>query len=141
MWMQWHGTLWFLATRSYLEVISRMSEAIRQKCTELCKNQSWIMPHDNAPSHTSMLVLEFLTQNKTVIKPQPPYSSDLSSCWLIPLPQTEGTDERKESCYVWGGKNKFETGAIGDIKERVSGVFRGLYIWAYLRGITLKGTR
>ena len=41
----------------YLEVMSRLREAIRQKRTELWKNQS----------------------NKTVIMPQPPYSPDLTA--------------------------------------------------------------
>ena len=53
----------------YLEVISRLREAIRQKRAELCKNQSWILQHDNAPAHTSMLVRKFLAKNKTVIMP------------------------------------------------------------------------
>ena len=62
----------------YLAVMHRLSAAIRQKRTELCKNQSWILRHDNAPSHTSMFVREFLAKNKNVIIPQPPYSQDLA---------------------------------------------------------------
>ena len=61
----------------YLEVMHRLREAVRQKRTELWKNQSWIFHHDNAPAHTSMLVREFLAKNKTVFMPQPPYSPDL----------------------------------------------------------------
>ena len=61
----------------YLEVMHRSREAIRQKLTELWKSQSWILHHDNAPAQTSMLVSEFLAKNKTVIMPQPSYSSDL----------------------------------------------------------------
>ena len=49
-----------------------------QKRTELWKNQSWILNHDNAPAHTSVFVSEFLAKNKTVIMPQPPYLSDLA---------------------------------------------------------------
>ena len=44
----------------YLEVMSRLRQAIRQKRTKLWKNQSWIFHHDNAPAHTSTLVREFL---------------------------------------------------------------------------------
>ena len=57
----------------YLEVMRRLREAIRQKRTELWKNQSWILHHDNAPAYTSMLVHERLAKNKTVIVPQPLY--------------------------------------------------------------------
>ena len=33
----------------YLKVMRRLREAIRQKCIELWKTQSWILQHDNAP--------------------------------------------------------------------------------------------
>ena len=62
----------------YLEVMWRLQKAIRRKRTELWKNQSWILHYDNAPVHTSMLVREFLAKNKTVLMPQPPYSTDLA---------------------------------------------------------------
>ena len=56
----------------YVEVMCRLSEVIHQKRTELWKNQSWILPNDNASAHIPMLVHEFLAKNKTVIMPQPP---------------------------------------------------------------------
>ena len=51
----------------------RLREVIRQKRTNLWKNQLWILPYNNAPVHTSMLVRKFLAKNKTVLMPQPPY--------------------------------------------------------------------
>ena len=71
----------------YLKVISRLCKAIRQNHTELWKTQSWIFHHDNAPAHTSMLVLEFLAKNKTVIMPPPPYSPDLSPAHFFLFPK------------------------------------------------------
>ena len=38
----------------------RLGEAIRQKCTELWKNQTWILHYDNGPAHISMLVHKLL---------------------------------------------------------------------------------
>ena len=64
----------------------RLREGMRQKRTELWKIQLWILRHDNAQAHTSMLVCEILAKNKTVIMPQP-------------LTKTEDTDERKAFCY------------------------------------------
>ena len=61
----------------YLEVKSRLLEAISQKRIELWKNRSWILHHDNAPAHTTMFVQEFLAKNKTVIITQPSYSPSL----------------------------------------------------------------
>ena len=110
----------------YLEVMHRLCKAIRQKRTEVWKNQSWILHHGKAPAHTLMLVRESLAKNKTLIMPQPPYSPDFGPRWLFPLPKTEDTDERKAFCCDWEDKRKIETGAVGDTRKRVSEVFRGL---------------
>ena len=59
----------------YLEVMSRLCEAIRQKRTEL----------DFAPRFcTMMLVLEFLAKNKTANMPQGTYSPDLAPLTFSP---------------------------------------------------------
>ncbi|KAG5311085.1 MOS1T transposase, partial [Acromyrmex insinuator] len=41
--------------------------------------------HDNAPSHTSLVVRDHFAKNSTHIIPQPPYSPDLAPCdfWLF----------------------------------------------------------
>ena len=78
-----------------------MREAIPQKPTELWKNQSWILYHDNA-THISMLKRKFLAKNKT-----------------------EETNERKAFCCDCD-KGKIETETVGDTKNCVSELFRGL---------------
>ena len=72
----------------YLEVISRLHEAVRQKHAELWKIQSRILHHDNAPGHIRMLVREYL--DKTEIMPQPPHSLALAytDFFLFPKLQT-----------------------------------------------------
>ena len=85
-------------TEYYVEVMHRLRKAIRQKRTELWKNQSWILHDDNAPAHTSMLVREFLAKNKTVIMPQPPYSRDLVSADFFLFPKLRTP---KKACQVW----------------------------------------
>ena len=57
----------------------RLREPIRQKHTELWENQLWILHHDNAPAHTLIGVRDFMIKTKTVVIPQLPYSSDLTS--------------------------------------------------------------
>ena len=37
----------------YLEVMRCLREAIRKKCRQLWKNNSWLLHHDNAPAHSS----------------------------------------------------------------------------------------
>lgn len=48
-------------------------------------NNSWFLHHDNAPSHTALVLREYFAKNSTNIVPQPPYSPDLAPCdfWLF----------------------------------------------------------
>lgn len=62
----------------YRDVMRRLRENVRRKRPELWEDNSWILHHDNAPAHRSLLVTEFLAKHATVILPQPPYSPDLS---------------------------------------------------------------
>ena len=53
-----------------------------------CEKQFiWLLHHDNAPAHSSLLVRNFLTKNNTVIMPQPPYSPDLAPCDFFLFPR------------------------------------------------------
>ncbi|UYV60861.1 hypothetical protein LAZ67_1002633 [Cordylochernes scorpioides] len=54
-----------------------LREAIRQKRPDLWKNKNWLLHHDNAPAHTSLLVRDLLAKHNTLMMPQPPYSPDL----------------------------------------------------------------
>ena len=49
-------------------------------------DNSWFLYHDNAPSHTALVLRDHFAKNSTHIVPQPPYLSDLASCdfWLFP---------------------------------------------------------
>ncbi|XP_011263146.2 uncharacterized protein LOC105255530 [Camponotus floridanus] len=70
----------------YLSVMRRLREAIRKKRPELWANNSWFLHHDNAPSHTALVLRDFFAKNSIHIVPQPPYSPDLAPCdfWLFP---------------------------------------------------------
>jgi transposase len=62
----------------YLDVLKRLRESIRRKRPQLWRNNSWIIHHDNAPAHASLLIRDFLAQHETTVLPQPPYSPDLA---------------------------------------------------------------
>ena len=55
----------------YCEVLRRLRENVRRKRPEILKNGNWLLHHDNAPAHTSLVVREFLTKNNvtTVLHP------------------------------------------------------------------------
>ncbi|UYV74676.1 hypothetical protein LAZ67_12000499 [Cordylochernes scorpioides] len=71
----------------YLQVMRNLREAIRQKLPDLWKNKNWLLHHDNAPAHTSLLVRDFLAKNNTLMMPQPPYSPDLAPCEFFLFPK------------------------------------------------------
>ncbi|UYV71490.1 hypothetical protein LAZ67_8003487 [Cordylochernes scorpioides] len=71
----------------YLQVMRNLREAIRQKRPDLWKNKNWLLHHDNAPAHTSLLVRDFLAKINTLMMPQPPYSPDLAPCDFFLFPK------------------------------------------------------
>ncbi|UYV76286.1 hypothetical protein LAZ67_13003262 [Cordylochernes scorpioides] len=71
----------------YLQVMRNLREAIRQKRPDLWKNKNWLLHHDNAPAHTSLLVRAILAKNNTLMMPQPPYSPDLAPCDFFLFPK------------------------------------------------------
>ena len=97
-----------------LEVMRRLRETFCQKRTELWKNQSWILHHDDVPAYTSILVREFLAKNKTVIMPQPAYSPDLvpADFFLFPKLKTPTEGKRFSTIEEIKEKSKQELLAI-----------------------------
>ena len=47
----------------YLSIMRRLREQIHRKRSDLWKENSWILHHDNAPSHKAFIVNEFLALN------------------------------------------------------------------------------
>ena len=64
----------------YLSVMLHLRKAILKKRSELWANNSWILQHDNAPSHIALFLRVFFAQNSTHVALQPPYSPDLAPC-------------------------------------------------------------
>jgi len=51
------------------------------------KNGNWLLHHDNAPAHTSLIVREFPTKNNVTTVPHPAYSPDLVPCDFYVFPK------------------------------------------------------
>jgi histone-lysine N-methyltransferase SETMAR len=71
----------------YLEVMQRLREAVRKKRPDAWRENRWMLQHDNAPSHSSFLVRDFLAKHATIVIPQPPYSPDLAPADLFLFPK------------------------------------------------------
>lgn len=64
----------------YLGVMRRLLHRIRRIRPEYRENGSWRLLHDNAPSHRSTLITDFMTKNHILSINHSPYSPDLAPC-------------------------------------------------------------
>ncbi|GBM62569.1 hypothetical protein AVEN_95548-1 [Araneus ventricosus] len=69
----------------YVQVLKRLREEIRRKRPAKCQG-GWPLHHDNAPSHTSIVLQTWLAEKNIRLLHQPPYSPDVapSDFWLFP---------------------------------------------------------
>ncbi|KYN19489.1 hypothetical protein ALC57_08176 [Trachymyrmex cornetzi] len=98
-------------------VMRRLREAIRKKRLELWKDNSWFLHHDNAPSHTALVLRDHFAKNSTHIVTQPPYSPDLAPCdfWLFPKLKRPLRGHRFDSIEEIQAKSKKALKAIPEI--------------------------
>jgi len=66
----------------YLEVLERLRQKVRRKRPEIFANNSWVLPHDNAPAHTALSVKEFLVTKQITVLEHPAYSPDLAPTFI-----------------------------------------------------------
>ena len=64
----------------YLGVMKRLLARIRRVRPQYREKGSWRLLHDNAPSHRSNLITDFLTKNFILTVNHSPYSPDLAPC-------------------------------------------------------------
>ena len=62
------------------DVLRRLRENVRRRRPKLWREQTWLLHHDNAPSHTSVLTQQFLAKNNMAVIPHPPQSPNLAPC-------------------------------------------------------------
>jgi transposase len=67
-----------------MQILQRFRNAVRRKRRDKWQGQ-WFLHHDNAPSHISLVVQQFIPEKNIYIIAQPPYSPDLTPCdfWLF----------------------------------------------------------
>jgi hypothetical protein len=69
----------------YQEVLRRLRDAVRRKRPDLRESRNWQWHHDNAPTHFSCLIQDFLAKHGISHIRQAPYSPDMAPCdiWLF----------------------------------------------------------
>ena len=71
----------------YCEILRRPRENVRCKRPQMWKMGDWLLHHDNVPTHTSLVVREFLTKNNMTTVPHPAYSLHLAPCDFYVFPK------------------------------------------------------
>ena len=69
----------------YLQVLERLRNRVVRVGREIAN--TWFLQHDNASSHTSFAVREFLAQHNITTLPHPPCSPDLAPCDFFLFPK------------------------------------------------------
>ena len=75
----------------YQEFLAHLRDAVRRKRPELWENQTWMLHHDNAPAHASLLIRSYLAKHQTPVVPHPPYSPDLAPADFFLFPKLKTT--------------------------------------------------
>ena len=69
----------------YVEVLKRLKKRVARVHPKIAN--TWVLHHDNTPSHASLLFREFLTKQTVATLPQPSYSPDLDPPDFFLFPQ------------------------------------------------------
>ena len=65
-------------SRFYCKVLQQLHGNMRRHHPQLWREQTWLLHHDNDPSHNSVLTHQFLAKNKIAVISHPLYSPDLA---------------------------------------------------------------
>ena len=101
----------------YTDILHRLMDAVRRKCAEKWRTNSWFLLHDNAPAHRSALVKDFLAKNNMTTLEHPPYSPDqaVSDFYLFSWLKSalkgrrfcDATDILRMRLKIWNDFQKF----------------------------------
>jgi len=72
-----------------------------------------MLHHDNAPSHTSLLIRSYLAKSQTSVVPHPPYSPDLAPADFFLLPKLKTTLKRRRFQTI----EEIQENAIGELRS------------------------
>jgi len=103
--------------------MERLLNTIRRVRPGVCESGDWFLLHDNAPSHNTTIVKQFLAQRKVTVFDHPPYSPDLSPADYFLFPKVKS--------HLKGGL--FDS--ISDIQKAVTSTLNTTAKDAFYKGI------
>jgi len=103
----------------YQEVLARLRDAVRRKRPELWENQTWMLHHDNAPAHAS-LIRSYLAKHQTSFVSHPPYSPDLAPADFFLFPKLKTTLKGRR----FQTKEEIQENAIRELRTITESAFQ-----------------
>ena len=87
---------------------------------EVWENQTWMLHHDNAPAHASLLIRSYLAKYQTSVVPHPPYSPDLAPADSFLFAKLKTTLKGRSFQTV----EEIQENAIRELRAYVESVFQ-----------------
>jgi hypothetical protein len=75
----------------FQEALACLRDDVRRKRPKLWENQTWMLHHDNAPPHASLLLRSYLAKHQTFVVSHPPYSPGLVPAGFFLFPKLKTT--------------------------------------------------
>jgi len=85
----------------------------------LWENQTWMLHHDNAPAHASLLIRSYLAKHQTSFAPHPPYSPDLAPADFFLFPKLKTTLKGRRFQTI----EEFQENAIRELRAITESAF------------------
>ena len=82
----------------YIDFLRRLGGAVSRTGSEKWRTKSWFLLHDNAPTHQSILVKDFLVKNIVTTLEHPPYFPDLTSAHFYLFNRLKSTLKGRRFC-------------------------------------------
>jgi histone-lysine N-methyltransferase SETMAR len=105
----------------YQKVLGRLRQRVMVVHRDIAS--SWILHHDNAPSHTSLADREFLAEKQIAFLPHPPYSPDLAPCDFFMFPKIK----KNFKGHHFGTLTNVQTAATQALNTLTVEDFQGCY--------------
>jgi hypothetical protein len=105
--------------------MKRLREAERRKRPEGWRNRTWMLHHDNAPAHTSLLMREFLAKHETTVVSRWP----LQTLFLFSKVEihSEGSlisDNRRARRKFTTGPTRYPAKHVPELDKMLEAVYR-----------------
>jgi len=104
----------------YQEVLAHLRDAVCRKRPELWENQTWMLHHDSAPAHASLLICSYLAKHQTSVVPHPLYSPDLAPAHFFLFPKLQTTLKGRHFQTI----EESQENAIGELRTITVSAFQ-----------------